>query len=351
MIKQCIIPKASSIHPPLSSSWDHIYPEVANLPHYKRFCFQSKLSKNIPVLETRAVRAHQRGLGSLSRTWASAGPTGLIDRVSIEVLVQVEGVPSAPASGGGGCKALGSRQCTQKEWLHGLHTTWLQGLHTCCRQLPFHPNTLGQHVLFENCRWVSAMTLLPFYTAENKLERSRKYSQTVKTEAEKLNTRLCEAAQYGEHQLQLFQRKDSKSDSKNSIHEKSKKWHFRGPSGQEVPHSWFLSSASLGHLSWRTWAALLCRQWLQPLVLRQKSSVYSGERYEMFREGAWDAHSSSRGARKIWLSLLKTPKLYPHKGSLWMEGGGGLGLSNCPLNPATGLDRWWCSRGARMLGT
>lgn len=76
MIKQCIIPKASSIHPPLSSSWDHIYPEVANLPHYKRFCFQSKLSKNIPVLETRAVRAHQRGLGSLSRTWASAGPRG-----------------------------------------------------------------------------------------------------------------------------------------------------------------------------------------------------------------------------------------------------------------------------------
>lgn len=149
MIKQCIIPKASSIHPPLSSSWDHIYPEVANLPHYKRFCFQSKLSKNIPVLETRAVRAHQRGLGSLSRTWASAGPRGLIDRVSIEVLVQVEGMPSAPASGGGGCKALGSRQCTQKEWLHGLHTTWLQGLHTRSRQLPFHPNTLGQHVLFE----------------------------------------------------------------------------------------------------------------------------------------------------------------------------------------------------------
>lgn len=96
MIKQCIIPKASSIHPPLSSSWDHIYPEVANLPHYKRFCFQSKLSKNIPVLETRAVRAHQRGLGSLSRTWASAGPRGLIDRVSIEVLVQVEGIRVHP---------------------------------------------------------------------------------------------------------------------------------------------------------------------------------------------------------------------------------------------------------------
>lgn len=120
---------------------------------------------------------------------------------------------------------------------------------------------------------------------------------------------------------------------------------FSGAIRTRGSHSWFLSSASLGHLSWRTWAALLCRQWLQPLVLRQKSSVYqsSGEQYEMFREGAWDAHSSSRGARKIWLSLLKTPKLYPHKGSLWMEGGGGLGLSNCPLNPATGLDRWWCT--------
>jgi hypothetical protein len=124
-------------------------------------------------------------------------------------------------------------------------------------------------------------------------------------------------------------------ESKNSIHEKSEKYSSHEPSGQQEVASLFVSLLCRALSVWVIWVYHPAVQAGSDASLRP-SGTPRAFTWKCLGKG-WDAHSPSRGTRKekMWFSLLKTLKLHPYKGYLWVTQVGP--YNNFDPNPATGL--------------
>lgn len=86
----------SFLHLPiLSSTQDHIYPNISNMPHYKSCCFQSKLFEDIVVLGDWGCSLTQRG-ERVSQERVHMPALVVLERVSPELIPRARHGPSSP---------------------------------------------------------------------------------------------------------------------------------------------------------------------------------------------------------------------------------------------------------------
>lgn len=154
----------SFLHLPiLSSTQDHIYPNISNMPHYKSCCFQSKLFEDIVVLGDWGCSLAQRG-ERVSQECVHMLALVVSERISPEIIPRGRHGPSSPLIEQGRSQRFGAQIIYLREVTAGRKPTF--------QASPF-PNILDNVYFEETSRWASVVTSLPSYTRENKTETGR----------------------------------------------------------------------------------------------------------------------------------------------------------------------------------